>query len=320
MQPRISTMVEHHLDQQLGMWTRLLPWRRELAAHLEEAYETSKNSATTPSSHDAVWQQALKEFGNVREVACQLRSEHWPQYIGWRIIAIVAALAVVFSISHPLALLDLPALGFALTPVVAFLIFDTFRGSARWDSANRFGTRGCICGGAAGLAYILADLSSPTHLGAGMALSILSGLYCVAFFAPNRTAVVALVGLSLLEVLIMLLQLHAWSVADGNPVSMDSYWPQFWVIDRAFLLRLLSIFGAGITLGLARFGFSRIARHALAVGAGILLLCLVVMLGDMSDPSRVMGQLLVALGVMGVAVASCHLASDSTRLMQRLLR
>lgn len=195
MQPKITKTVERYLDQQLGMWTRLLPWRRELAVHLEEAYEAAPTDATEASRGDAAWQKTLTDFGDVQEVACELRSEHWPQYIGWRLVAIVGALSVVFSISRPLTLLDLPALGFALMPVIAFVIFDTFRGSTRWDFANRIGKWGCVCGAIAGAAFMLADLDNPANLGAGMALSLLSALYCMLFFTPNRMVVAALVGI-----------------------------------------------------------------------------------------------------------------------------
>lgn len=279
-----------------------------------------QNKCCPPPSHEAVWKQTLKEFGDVREVASQLRNEHWPQYVGWRLIAILAALVAVFSISHPLALLDPTAISITVLPAIAFMLFDTFSGSTRWNTANRIGTWGCIVGAVAGLVYMLTNFGSPPHFGAGMAVSILSGLYCVTFYTPSRTAIISFVGISLLDVLVMLLTFHALSSANSNPISMDSYWPQYWSFERAFFMQALALFGAGITLGVARFGIQHVAHHDLAIGAGIYLINLVVMLAAMSDPSKVIGHMVVALDFMCIGVAICHLVSNSPRLLQRLLR
>lgn len=118
----------------------------------------------------------------------------------------------------------------------------------------------------------------------------------------------------------MLVGMHAASVAYGAPRSIEIYSPKNWSVDREFVIQVLAILGAGLTIGIARFGFHGMARHASAVGAGIYLLCLVVMLGDMSDTSAVLGHLLVALGAMGMAMILSHFASDSSRLMLRFLR
>ncbi len=85
-------------------------------------------------------------------------------------------------------------------------------------------------------------------------------------------------------------------------------------------MRILALLVAAIAIGTARFGFHGIARHALAVGVVTFLLSLLVMLGDVSDPSKILGHLLVALGAMGLAIALSHIASDSSRLMLRLRR
>jgi|GEM_PF-4222487 len=318
MQPNTTKTIERYLDQQLGMWTRLLPWRRELAVHLEEAFEASQTEAAEPGSDDAAWQKVLADFGNVQEVACKLRSEHWPQYLGWRLMAIVAAISVVFSISNPLAFLDLPSLGFALIPVIAVVLFDTFRGSARWAFANRVGTWGCVCGAISGMAFTLTDLNNPSIVGAGMALSLLSALYCMLFFTPRRMVVAVLVGISLVDVVLILFCMQASSVADGKMYSYQLL--QSWSVDKGFVMQVLAVLGAGVTAGIARFGIHSIARHAYAVGAGIYLFSLVKMLGDMSDPSKVLGHMLVALGAMGLAITLSHLASDSSRLLLRLQR
>ena len=87
MQPNITETIERYLDQQLGMWSRFLPWRREIAVHLQEAYEASQTDIAEQDNGDEAWQSTLANFGNVQEVACQLRNEHWPQYIGWRLAA-----------------------------------------------------------------------------------------------------------------------------------------------------------------------------------------------------------------------------------------
>ncbi len=320
MQPKTTQKIERYLDEQLGMWTRLLPWRREMAVHLEEAHDASQAAASETTRSDSAWQRALTDFGNVQEVAFQLRSEHWPQYIGWRLIAIVFGLSIVFSVSHPWALIDLPALGFALCPMVLFVFFDTFRGSTRWAFANRIGTWGCVCGAVIGVVYILTDLNDPSNIGTGMALSILSAMYGVIFFTPRRIIVLLLVGISLVDVGFMFFNMHPTFAAGGSSVSLEGYSPQHWSIDKAFVIRILAVLGAGLSMGIARFGFHGVARHAYSVGAGIFLLSIVVMLGELSDPTTLIGHLLVALGAMGLAIACIHCASDSSGLLQRIRR
>lgn len=320
MQPNINKTIERYLDQQLGVWTRILPWRHEMAVHLQEAYEASQSQTVEKDNSGTAWHIALANFGNVQQVACQLRHEHWPQHIGWRLLAAVAAFSVVFSIANPWALLDLPSLGFAIVPAIVFVCVDLSRGSTRWGLANQVGTWGCLSGTVAGVGYILTDFESPSRLGAGMALSILSALYCVLFFTPNRKLVVALLGIVLVDCVLMLVQWHAWYVAHGSPILIESCLPQNWSVDKAWVVRVLTLLGSGIGLGLVRFGIHGIARNACSVGAGVFLVSLVVLLGDTSDPAKVIGHLLVALGAMILAIAGSHCVSNSSRLMLRFLR
>ncbi|MDP7639334.1 MAG: hypothetical protein QGG73_06415 [Candidatus Hydrogenedentes bacterium] len=64
MQPKVSGKIERHLDEKLGPWTRLLPWRREVVLHLEEAYETSRATRKRPdlTVDEDVWRQVLDNF------------------------------------------------------------------------------------------------------------------------------------------------------------------------------------------------------------------------------------------------------------------
>ncbi len=271
MQPKTTNRIESHLDEKLGIWTRLLPWRRELAVHLEQAYEAAQADLSESQDDDVAWKKALADFGNVQDVASELRKEHWPQYIGWRIAAIVVSLSVVFSLLNPLALLDLPALGIVIGPMIAFVILDAFRGSTRWALANRIGTWGGVCGTTVGVIVIMTDWGNPTVLGSGLAISILSALYCVLFFSPRQSIVIALIGMVVVDCALMLISMQAIAPA-ADPIALELLLPRNWSMEICFLERVLMIGGVGIFLGIARFGFHGMSRHALSVAAGIFLL------------------------------------------------
>ena len=318
MRPKVTRRIERHLDEQLGMWTRLLPWRRELVVHFEQAYEMAQAETPKSTSDDDAWQTALADFGDVQSVAHELRKEHWPQYVGLRIIALIAAAIVVSAIPGWMCLIDYPAACFTLGPMLAFFLLDTCLGSTRWELARRVGVWGGLCGTILGTIGIATNLADPSNVGTCMALSILSALYCVLFFTPRRSIVIALiiiavvdmglaivcmssnVGLALLPFLLE--QKHGW---DG--------------VDVSFVLQVLVIGGAVIGTGIARFGFHGVARHAPSLGAGTFLVSLVIMLGDMSDNRTVVAHLLVAFGAMVLVVASSHCISDSSRFVRRIL-
>ncbi len=316
MQHKITSIIESHLDEKLGIWTRLLPWRREMAVHLEQAYEASQADTSEPLD-DTAWERTLIDFGDVQDVASELRKEHWPQYIGWRIVAIAVSLSVVFSLLNPLALIDLPALGIVLGPMIAFVILDTFRGSTRWALANRIGAWGGVLGTIIGVVVILTDWGNPAILGSGLAISILSALYCVLFFSPRQSIVIALIGMVVVDFGLMLGSMHTLAPTADKPFLFELFLPQNLSIEIWFLKRVLMIGGVGICLGIARFGFHGMSRHALTVAAGIFLLSVVMMLGDMT-PSTVIGNLLVAFATMVPTIACCHLACDSTRFLRRI--
>ena len=315
MRPEITSIIESHLDKQLGLWTRLLPWRREIAIHLEQAYEASQADTSGSRNDDSAWQMALADFGDVQSVASGLRKEHWPQYIGWRVAAIAVSLAVVFSLLNPLALLDLPALGIVLGPMIAFIIFDTFRGSTRWALANRIGTWGGLLGAIIGTVIILTDWGNPAILGSGSAISILSALYCVIFFSPRQSIVIALFGMVFANFGLMLGSMHF--IAPDCPISFEIVLPRNWSIEICFVKRVLMIGGVGICLGITRFGFHGLRRHALTVAAGIFLLNVIMLLSDM-NPSTVIGGFVVSCAAMVFAIACCHLTSDSSRFLRRI--
>ena len=313
MRPKITRRIERHLDEQLGMWTRLLPWRRELVVHFEQAYEMAQAETTKPASDDDAWQTVLADFGNVQDVAHELRKEHWPQYVGWRIFALVAAALVMSSLSVWMCLLDVPAACFTLGPMLVFILFDACLGSTRWELARRVGIWGGLCGTILGTVGIVSNLADPSNVGAGMALSILSALYCVLFYTPRRSIVIALIMIAVVD---MGLALVCMSYNVGFALLLAHGWDG---VDVSFVLQVLAIGGAVIGMGIARFGFHGVARHAPSLGAGTFLVSLVIMLGDMSDPSTVVAHLLVAFGAMTLVVASSHCISDSSRFVRRIL-
>ncbi len=320
MQPNVSKTVEHYLDTQLGWWTRLLPWRREIAQHLEEALETSAAVDAQCQHHADSWDKVLSDFGNVQEIALQLRQEHWPQQIAWRLAMVFAAAVALCTMFRPGTLLDLPAMGFATLPLVVWVLFDTLRGSTRWATANRIGVYGCICGTVCGLLVIVTDLHNPTSLGAGMALSLLSALYCVVFFTPSWAIVVILIGISLLDLGLVLMSLNASGAATNSANSIADLLAVSWQVDRTFLRRILTLLLAGLAAGTARFGLHGLSRFAPSVGAAVFLLILVLMLSDMSDPSMIVGNVLLALVSMGATIAACHVVSESSRKVPKLAR
>ena len=318
MRPKITRRIERHLDEQLGMWTRLLPWRRELVVHFEQAYEMAQAETPKSASDDDAWQTVLADFGDVQEVAHELRKEHWPQYIGWRIFALVAAALVMSSLSVWMCLLDVPAACFTLGPMLVFILFDACPGSTRWELARRVGVWGGLCGAILGAVGVVVDLADPSNVGTCMALSLLSALYCILFFTPRRSIVIALIMIAVVD---MWLALECMSSNVGLallPFLLEQKhgWDG---VDVSFVLQVLAISGVGIGTGIARFGFHGVARHAPSLGAGTFLISLVIMLGDLSDPRTVVTHLLVAFGAMVLVVASSHCVSDSSRFVRRIL-
>jgi len=318
MRHKVTRRIESHLDEQLGMWTRLLPWRRELAVHIEQAYERAQAETTKSSSDDDAWKTALADFGNVQDVARELQKEHWPQYVGWRIFTLVVAALVMSSISGWMCLLDVPAACFTLGPMLAFVLFDACLGSTRWELALRVGVWGGLCGTILGTVSMVSNLADPSNVGAGMALSILSALYCVLFFTPQRSIVIALIMIAVVDMGLAIVCMSSNVELALLPLLLEQkhYWNG---VDASFVLQVLTIGGVGVCIGIARFGFHGVARHAPSLGAGTFLVSLVIMLGDLSDHRTIIAHLLVAFGAMTLGAASSHCVSDCSRFDRRIL-
>ncbi|MEM9366359.1 MAG: hypothetical protein AAGD07_10205 [Planctomycetota bacterium] len=182
MQPELNQRIERHLDTQLGFWSRFLPWREELATHIEEAYlcrssSTSERSSDSSKLDEARWTQTLREFGDVRQVASQMRRVHIPEYWAWRFLVSSAAAGAVICLIGWSLLFDAMSLLIVAAPAIAFLAFDAFSGSARWQLARNIGIYAALAGSMLSGLTMLIDLENPSHLGRCMAVSLLSGLY-----------------------------------------------------------------------------------------------------------------------------------------------
>ncbi len=260
MQRKVIRRIERYLDEQLGLWTRLLPWRREIAVHIEEAYQTAQAEAPESTVDDANWQRALADFGDVQDVARKLQKEHWPQHLGWRILAVVVSAWIVISILHPWRFLTLSALGFSMR----------------------------------------------------------SALYCVLFFTPRRSIVIALVTIVVVDMGLVILPIYDYSVVVDSATALERFLPGYWNVDGWFVMRVLAICSAGICAGISRFGFHGMTRHAPSIGAGIFLMSLILQFGDMSDPGKMIAHFLVAIGAMALAIAGSYCISDSSRFVRRI--
>ena len=319
MRHKVTHRINRHLDEQLGMWTRLLPWRREIAVHIEEIYQAARAEAPESEVDDVSWQRALADFGDVQDVASQLRKEHWPQYVGWRIVAVVVSAWIVVSIVNPRALLSLPALCFTVAPLIAFVAFDACRGSTRWELAGRVGTWGALCGAIFGTAALLGGMADPSNVGSCLAVSMLSVLYCVLFFTPRRSIVVAMISIVVVDMGLLVAPSYDFAAID-SATAFGSFLREIWGgIDGSFVMRVLAICGAGVCAGIARFGFHGVARHAFSIGTGTFLISLMALLTDLGDPGNLIPHFLVAVVAMAIAVICSYCISDSSRLVRHIL-
>ena len=314
MQREIQGRIECHLDNQLGFWSRLMPWRRELVTHLEEAYENNCQQPMEKGVDETSWQAALDNLGDLKIVSQQLREQHWPQHLFWRIVVVAFSVATICSFVPLRVFLKWPAMLCVSIPLGSVVAYDLYRGSVRWQLVSRFGTWGCLCGVFLGSVGILTDFSNPANIGWCMALSICSAFYGVLLFSPSIPCLFLLLVLVLLNNGLMFMAMHSFA---GVTIPWESYWPSIWDVERFFLLRSLAVCVAGLCLGIARFGFARVSQHAYSLGTGVFLVCSVVILGDMSDPTKVVSQILLAIGAMLLTSIASLRIHDCLRIAQR---
>ena len=315
MRPEISRRIERHLDEKLGLWTRLLPWRRELASHIEEAYYAAHciEEATDSSVDEEQWQKALTDFGDIQAVESQMRKEHWSQYALLRFSVIIVSALVVFGVTGrgSSIYLSLPALGFVLGPTLAVLIFDFYRGSTRWERVNSIGTWGALCGALFAASVMITNMDDPSRIGAGLAGSILCSLYGILFFIPRRSFVLAFIGIVVFDICILITSFDASLSFEG---FLYGSWKSLY---GRFILRTLAYCCAGLTAGVARFGMRGIGKHAFSIGTGAFLISLIDMLCKLDSLRFVGPGLFTAFGSLLLATVTSQSICMASRIVRR---
>ncbi|MEM9644613.1 MAG: hypothetical protein AAF989_06445 [Planctomycetota bacterium] len=315
MRSELDRRIERHLDTHLGLWTRLLPWREELATHIEENY-LSRSVEEFSSIDEVCWAQSIGDFGDLKQIATQMGREHVPQYWAWRLASVAAAIGVVVWLIGPYLLFDATSLAIVALPAVMTMLFDASGGSVRWQTARGIGVHAALAGAILGGATMLFDLENPFHLGRCMAVSLLSSLYGLVLYTPGRWLSIAFVSNAMFVFVVLML-----SFATYHNIPFRELYDNLGRIEvdwgSRFAWTCLLIVVTVVTSAVARFGLHRSRRHAMASGAIAFLLCIITTLQDMSEPNMVSNSILMSLLAAGTTVVTCHVLHDAAHAARR---
>ena len=311
MRNRLADKIERHLDRELGIWSRVSPWRAELVGHIEEAY--IKRAELDPTSIDEpLLDLAISDFGDVKEVAAQLRKEQLPEACGWRITAGIAAAAVVLGIIGPRTFVDIPSLMIVLVPMIAIAAVDTFRGSTRWHACVRVGSKASLVGALIGAVGILLSLHAPSGVGSFMAISLFSSLYGLLFCAPDARLAIAFLGIALVDLELMNISMMQSDTFDIHSLLLNSFRADA-RLDASVLQTPLLFAVATMGFGIARTGICRANEYAICAAAATFLFCVVTMLSEMSDPNALGPSLLIGFFAAAIAAIGCIVGAAIAR-------
>jgi hypothetical protein len=295
---------------------------------MEDAYAATGERAETsnaPVDEDR-WRETLARFGDVKSVADQLREVYKAKHLIPRFTAFACAISILVLMNEgrllaPIAaFIDVTPLVLCLAPFIVALAFDFSRGSCHWDRASYAGTWGSILGAVGGVVFVWIHTDRFNEIGMCLAVSLLSALYGLLFFAPTSKVSIGFIGIVVINIALLFF-------AFGNATPhvpfrslVHNMFSQPWTeeLDNA-LLASLAFSVAGVLAGLARFGFKELRQHSLCIGTGAFYICVFQLLTRFTGVETFVPSLLVAFAFLPLAMLACVVITESSHLFRRSL-
>ena len=282
--------IERYLDEQLGVLSRFLPWREELAAHLLEGYEKALAIENDPAT---AWKNAVASFGDVNEIAAALRREHRPTHLALRTLTVLAAAALVNTAARLTIFIHIPTMALLLLPVFVGALGLALRGIFSWTRLRPYALWGAITGALAGAALTVIGRNDPSTMGIYMAMSMLAALYGTILVLPGVRVLGVFFLVCTFDMLFVSWDFMQYGVAPEE-------WAYLTDLPFVYWLRLVTIMAAGLAAGWARFGLKGLQVHWHHIAVGVCIVHYVSMLAVLDRPmtlgtTLVFGSLPLAL-------------------------
>jgi hypothetical protein len=231
------------------------PIQREIEGHLKDSYEAHVSKGQNP---EGAWKLAQEHFGDVAVLSREIRKARAQSYkcLMIRFLAVIALFVLPLG---KIARIRIPAffspslLGLlAVCVVVGFLIAR----KRDMDSLRKYAFYGAWLGLIWGIAITLIYAKDPSHLGAGVAMILLSTFYGLFLAAPKSPGLVSIA---------MMLLCHAGVLVSIARFGLLSFYPDR--IDTGFLGMTAAFSLVSVLVGLAVFDIRKLHRRLAGVAA-----------------------------------------------------
>lgn len=247
-----AEQVERYLDTQVGFFSRLLPWREEMASHLAESYENALDGTGDP---EEAWRHARASFGEVRAVARDLRRESIPDHLLLRLLVAGVALLAMLSAAGIAAhtFIDFPSGVLVFGPGLLGVVLLGLTRDLSFRRVRRLCLIGAGAATIAGFIIVMATADTST-VGKGLAVSLICPIYAL-LLVPPRRALFIFLAICLVELLSL--------ARFGFPLY---HWPLQGFGDLNWALPAASMAGCAAA-GTILFGLARATTYRFHIAA-----------------------------------------------------